>query len=160
MPRIYTRISPQIRFWQYVVKSDECWKWTGAKHEFGYGLLNNGGKRGRVIRAHRLSYEIHKGPVPDGSIVCHSCDNPECCNPEHLWLGSLKDNAQDCSKKGRTRGGTVAGPQHHRAKLTDADILAIRAAYIKGKTTLKSVGAIYGVTYATVSRIVHSRTRV
>ena len=158
MPRIYTRISPEIRFWQYVVKSDECWKWTGAKHEFGYGLLNRGGNR--HVRAHRLSYEIHKGPIPEGSIVCHSCDNPECCNPEHLWLGSLRDNAQDCSKKGRTRGGHVAGPRHPRAKLTDVDILAIRAAYIKGQTSLLDIATPYGVTLQTVWRIVHGRTRI
>lgn len=92
----------QVRFWNYVDKTDTCWLWRGSKHS-GYGVINVPG-RGRP-RAHRLSYEMAIGPIPDGLLVCHTCDIRECVRPEHLFLGTAKDNTADCIAKGRLHPG-------------------------------------------------------
>jgi hypothetical protein len=75
-----------------------CWVWTGNKNEKGYGLVRIDGKR---YKAHRIAYELYIGDIPSGMLVCHSCDNPECCNPKHLWLGTHADNQRDKIAKGR-----------------------------------------------------------
>ena len=75
-----------------------CWLWKGGKTEFGYGRANNGGKG---IFAHRLSWVIYSGKIPEGILVCHKCDNPSCVNPVHLFLGTTTDNVRDCVKKKR-----------------------------------------------------------
>jgi hypothetical protein len=94
-----------VRFWRFVVKdTDEnaCWAWTGATHDFGYGLLgSDSGKKGGSIRAHRLSWEMHRGPIPSGMFVLHRCDNPPCCNPAHLFIGDAEDNSKDMWTKSR-----------------------------------------------------------
>lgn len=91
------------RFWEKVQKTDSCWLWTGSKQgRMGYGYLHIGGKKDRKpSRAHRLSWVIHNGPIPDGLYVLHKCDVPACVNPDHLFLGDHKANMQDCASKGR-----------------------------------------------------------
>lgn len=87
----------------YVVKTDGCWLWTGSTNHNGYGklwVMNADGTRSKV-RAHRLSYELHKGPIPKGVLVLHRCDNRTCTNPDHLYLGTHWDNAYDAVKRGR-----------------------------------------------------------
>ena len=82
----------------YVVKSDNCWDWKGGKTNWGYGNININKKTELV---HRISWIIHNGEIPKGLLVCHSCDNPICSNPKHLWLGTNYENQHDCIKKGR-----------------------------------------------------------
>lgn len=88
------------RFWPKVIKHDGCWQWTGARHPFGYGMLRQENS-GQKITASRASWLIHFGDIPPGMYVCHKCDNPECTNPEHLFLGTATDNARDKENKGR-----------------------------------------------------------
>jgi len=89
------------RFFKKVEKTESCWLWTAAiRGKSGYGAIKVDGK---TIDAHRLSYQIHKGEIPNGMYVCHSCDNRKCVNPDHLFLGTAKDNWQDGFDKNRIR---------------------------------------------------------
>lgn len=101
-----------------------CWLWTACLNGAGYGRIRVNRK---TLKAHRVSYELHKGPIPDGLFVCHSCDVPSCVNPDHLWLGTSQDNVDDCVRKGRqTRGEKIA-----QSKLTESDVKQIRSLYPK-----------------------------
>jgi hypothetical protein len=97
------------RFWEWVNKggTNECWNWKGAPNVWGYGQIRDtNGRYGKKKLAHRISWIIHNGPIPTNILVLHTCDNPLCVNPNHLWLGTHKDNALDMCKKGRhTKGG-------------------------------------------------------
>lgn len=77
-----------------------CWLWLKSRNNKGYGKLRY---QGKPWVAHRLAWSLERGPVPDGMFVCHHCDNPPCCNPEHLFLGTAKDNMQDALNKGRVQ---------------------------------------------------------
>ncbi|MBP8196936.1 MAG: HNH endonuclease [Chromatiaceae bacterium] len=90
------------KFWDRVVRTDGCWQWKGAKKASGYGKLSP--SAGVFLVAHRIAWEIHNGPIPEGLFVCHHCDNPECTNPEHLFLGTPQDNMDDKVRKGRWKG--------------------------------------------------------
>lgn len=114
---------PEERFWRYVdVRSaGECWTWNGHRDKDGYGTLRVGRTQ---MRAHRFSYELHNGPIPDGELVRHACDNPPCCNPSHLGLGDHVDNMRD-----RVASGHYAtGEAHPMARLTDAQAAEVRVA--------------------------------
>lgn len=91
---IETRIFPRIK----VNPLSRCWEWTGTLNGGKYGWINVSKK---VWGVHRLMYFLYKGPIPEGLLVCHTCDNRRCCNPEHLWLGTKRDNALDMVAKGR-----------------------------------------------------------
>lgn len=86
------------RFLDKVDKSGDCWLWTGTLRKCGYGQI---GFNGKVYRAHRVSYDIHNGEIPKGLIVCHTCDNPPCVNPAHLYAGTPMDNTTDMMLRGR-----------------------------------------------------------
>ncbi len=91
------------RFWKHVHKTDSCWLWTASVNDKGYGQLFVGvGKS--PLRAHRVSWELHRGLIPIGLLVLHHCDNPPCVRPDHLFLGTYKDSTQDMISKGRQRG--------------------------------------------------------
>jgi hypothetical protein len=112
-------VSPHIRFWRFVKKTDTCWEWSGALTR-GYGSM------GSNMYAHRISWEIHNGPIPKGMQVLHKCDNPPCSNPEHLFLGTQADNNYDMCRKGR------CNPYGKGRKLTPDQIKEIRSIHIFG----------------------------
>jgi hypothetical protein len=158
-------ISVEDRFWSKVRIGDGCWEWTGAKAGRGYGVIGVGGSRrsgGRQDYAHRLSWEMANGPIPHGIFVCHRCDNPRCVRPGHLFLGSVQDNADDMVSKGRQSRGPrhadkTRGEAHGRAKLVEADVLAIRARRAAGET-LMELAAAFGVNHGAISKIANRRT--
>ena len=99
-----------------------CWIWLGAKLKEGYGIIHY---KGKLIGAHRASYELYVGEIPDGLIVRHKCDTPSCVNPDHLVIGTHKENAKDRGERGRA--SIRRGSKNHMAKLDESQILHIRA---------------------------------
>lgn len=137
------------RFWSKVEKRGprECWMWQGA-HVGQYGSFWYGAG---PERAHRVAWELANGrAIPDGLIVMHACDNPLCVNPKHLVLGTRQANNYDRDQKGRQR--TKRGSAHRLAKLTDADVLDIRARLAAGETQI-ALARAHGVAKSLVSRI-------
>jgi len=140
------------RFWSSVDRADgddSCWIWTGNGTKDGYGRLS---VDGRKTRAHRFSYELHNGPIPDGLLVCHHCDVPLCCNPKHMFLGTTKDNVQDMLAKGRVR--PLRGTASPNARLNEDQVREIRARYAAGGVFQKDLASAYGVAVKTISHIV------
>ena len=113
------------RFCKYIEfgPRDSCWNWTGGKMPKGYGIFNYDKSR----LAHRASYSLFKGDIPDGMNVCHKCDNPQCTNPDHLFLGTQKDNLADMTRKGRRVNAAPKGERHGRAKLTLRQVSFIKS---------------------------------
>ncbi len=142
------------RFWSKVdVRGkDECWPWTGAISNGRYGHLWGGDK---LVYAHRFSFELHSGPIPDGMDVCHSCDVPSCVNPAHLWLGTRKDNVADMIEKGRGNWSNRAcGEKQGNSKLTKEQVLDIRAKYATRKHTQQELADMFGVVQSAIGRVV------
>ena len=143
--QIKPRGTLEERFWRYVQKGDGCWTWTGhAADKMGYGRIQIAGRGSKKIPAHRLSYQLHKGEIPDGFIIMHTCDNPSCVNPDHLVAGTYSENTQDAVSKGRWHQGVPPlkrGESHHRSKLTDQIVLEIRAS----QETNRQLAVKYGV---------------
>lgn len=164
------KVSVSDRFWANVVKTDSCWLWTGDADKDGYGRI---GRSGAQIRAHRFSYEIHNGAIPQGMLVCHTCDTPACVRPDHLWLGTAADNNEDMGRKGRR--GAVArektllyqnperspshidpkitqGENNGRAKLTWEQVSEIRS--LSGSLGTVELAQRYGISRGNIRRIV------
>lgn len=142
------------RFWERVAKSGSCWLWTGCTAPNGYGVINESGKKGRRWYAHRYSYTLHRGPIPDGSIVCHKCDVRSCVNPDHLFLGTCKVNMQDAASKNRM----VHGEDCHSAHLTEEIVKEIRARFAGGGCTYRGLAREYGVYDGTIKDAVTGHT--
>jgi len=148
------------RFWPKVdVRGpDECWPWKAFRMPAGYGQvggeLKPDGTR-RMEYTHRVSWELHFGPVPAGMVVCHRCDNPPCVNPKHLFIGTTQDNASDAKAKGRT----ALGERNGQVKLTDAQVREIRRRHAAGGVTQRSLAHKFGVQYMQISRIVNHQNR-
>jgi len=100
-----------------------CWIWTGRDNQKGYGSIWNGI---RSEYAHRASYRLHKGDIPEGMVVCHACDVPSCINPDHLWLGTTQDNVRDCVAKGRHVPADISGKKNPKAKLNPEQVKEIQ----------------------------------
>lgn len=98
------------RFWIKVHKTDLCWYWRGATTRTTHGRFKIAGK---MFGPHRISYVIHKGPIPKGMMICHKCDNGACVNPEHLFLGTAIDNMQDCKAKKRSKKFKIENPNKY-----------------------------------------------
>lgn len=131
------------RFWRYVNRGSDsvCWQWTGGHNADGYGRFIIDGK---VLNAHRVSWMITHGDIPPGYEVCHSCDNPPCVNPAHLYLGTHQQNMLDMSNKGRSR----------QTKLTPEQIRIIRTLRASGYS-LKSISSRFSISDGLVSMIAH-----
>jgi hypothetical protein len=128
---------------------DACWPWTMFKQRKGYGIVQMPKKR---YLAHRAAYTLWVGPIPHGLFVCHHCDNPPCCNPAHLFLGTARDNALDAVQKGRLRGFSSAGEAHPSARLTLDDVRTIRSRRQSGEAHV-SLAAAFGMSYGQIYKI-------
>lgn len=137
------------RFWASfnVGGEDECWEWQRSRIPRGYGQIKRTGER-RQWYAHRISYAIANGPIPEGLQVCHSCDNPACVNPKHLFAGTSGDNHQDQKRKQRH----LYGERNAESILTEVQAREILA--LAGIVTQRELGIRYGVSQGTISRIV------
>jgi DNA-binding CsgD family transcriptional regulator len=146
------------RFWPKVDKAGDCWVWTAADDNFGYGHFSMPDTSGAssLQLAHRVSWIIANGPIPDGMCVLHTCDNPPCVNPAHLFLGTQSDNAHDRDSKGRTVAAHHFGEANGCAKLTKGDVIEIRHAYIEGETQ-RSIADRYGLTQSGIQSVVTGR---
>lgn len=155
MPR--TRISPERRFWRNVRKSRGCWEYGGSGRVDYRTIHLDTRDPSSGVGAHRFSWELHFGPIPEGIYVCHKCDNPKCVRPNHLFLGTNEENQRDSYSKGRSRlqrGGIrhPVGEAHHAHKLTAEQVKEIRRAYAGKNGQL--LAEQYGVRRVTINRIV------
>lgn len=139
------------RFWAKVRRSDGCWEWQGTHDPFGYGVLGASAHQ-RAVKAHRVSWQLHNGPVPVGLWVLHHCDNPPCVRPDHLYLGTARDNAKDRANRRRGKEDRQSGAANDNAKLTEADVWAIVAALEEGVSQTAIAGR-FGVKQPQISRI-------
>lgn len=141
------------RFWSNVHKTDGCWIWTAGRFTLRDGTKTYGCVTvdGKSKYAHRVAWELTNGPVPDGFNVLHSCDNPPCCRPDHLFLGTHDDNMKDKASKHRA--------PRANAKLTEDDVAAIRAAAVDRRYGwVPKIAKQYGVSTHTVYAIVYGQT--
>lgn len=140
------------RFWSKVARggADQCWPWTAMRDGNGYGRFRVRNPR-RLVRAHVFSYQVERGRT-HGLMVCHSCDNPGCCNPAHLWLGKNADNMADMVRKGRQARRDTSGEKNGNAKLTAEQVATIRSQIGAGDNNTV-IAARFGVTHSMISRI-------
>jgi len=144
------------RFWRKVSKAgpEECWIWHAHINASGYGRMMWEKKDLRL--AHRISWELANGPIPDGLIVCHKCDNPPCVNPAHLFVGTHADNMADRDRKHRR--APPKGELNGRARLTEQQVRDIRANAVLCRLTHKELAEWLGVTRTIVSSIIARKT--
>jgi hypothetical protein len=144
-----------LRYLRSVGSGAPCvpWPWAARADLDSYTRISDG--TGRVLGAHRWVWEQVNGPIPDGLEVCHTCDNPGCVRPSHLWLGTHSDNIRDGYAKGRMHGNRknhVSGERHHQAKLTSPQVLEIRRRCDAGEVHLR-LAREFGVSHVTIDRI-------
>lgn len=141
------------RFWAGVVKSEGCWEWSGRVGTHGYGVLHAGGVRETT---HRFSYELHYGPIPDGMLVLHHCDNRRCVRPDHIYAGTRMDNVIDMTV--RDRRNDAIGEASSSAKLTAAEVREIRDLAASRVMSKRAIGRAYGLGHTTINSLVAGKT--
>lgn len=151
------------RFWVRVERGEGCWTWTGARQRRQNGALSYGlaplGRRGAYGLAHRVAHELTHGPIPSGLVVCHTCDNPICVRPDHLFLGTQADNLADMRRKGRAHFNRFpTGVTHPKAKVTPEIVLEIRRLWDDGGLSAAKIGERFGIHAATVHKIATRQT--
>jgi DNA-binding CsgD family transcriptional regulator len=177
-----------IRFWSRIEKqANGCWIWTGARGGYRrhYGVFNPTGRYPQVY-THRFAYELAHGPIPSGMYVCHNCptgDNPLCCNPDHLFLGTPTDNVQDALRKNQVPRGINSGSFQHRtpvvqsltqssfadssrprgerngnARLTAVQVREIRKIAASGTMTYTEIAQMFRIARSTVHQIISGRS--
>jgi len=155
------RVPVEQRFWRNVDLpcgrpggADDCWLWRGKQPSVEYPVFTI--EKGMTITTHRYSYLLTHGYLPTGHAihVCHSCDEPRCVNPRHLWLGTAKANFAEMIVRGRKKRGEA----HRDAKLTEDDVRAIRARYVKDVTPIGPIANRYGVSKSAIGSVIHRRS--
>ena len=144
------------RFWSKVDKRgpDDCWEWTAYKAKNGYGTITYDGKK-RL--AHRVSVYLATGECPPADkCVCHTCNNPSCVNPAHLYVGTMQDNIND--RERACRGNPARGEKQGSAKLNDKKVRAIREIYALGNITCRQLARLYDVSASTIAYIIKNST--
>lgn len=141
--KINHRGTIEERFWSKIRKTTDCWLWEGSKSS-GYGKIcvNN-----KSVSVHRISFILHKGKIPKGMSVLHTCDEPSCVNPNHLWVGTHRENMMDRDNKGRS--GT--------AKLNRKKVKEIRNIYSTRDCTQEELGKQFGVSTTAISNIIKNK---
>lgn len=145
----------QKKFWSMVratANPNLCWEWGGGKNDKSYGTFTF---KGKEYKAHRIAYYLHYGVDPLDKLCCHSCDNPGCSNPIHIFLGTDMDNNHDKIKKGRDR--QLKGDEHPLRKLSSEDVVDIRVKYKNGFTG-ERLSIYYGVAESTIMRIIRGES--
>lgn len=158
-------VKAYIRFWSKVAitaDNEKCWEWQAYVDKYGYGRF----AYGKDVLCNRVVWVLIHGAIPDGLHILHTCDNPRCVNPNHLFTGTAKQNAEDRERKGRgghnknhARGNGISGEQHGMCKLTDRQVLEIRHRYATESITQTALGGEYQVSGNLVSRIVTKKHR-
>lgn len=158
-------------FWENVNKEDGCWLWNGDRKN-GYGRVSVGGQQ---LYAHRVSWQLTNGQIPNGMFICHHCDTPLCVRPDHLFLGTPADNVRDMRQKGRYPTDVVRpsgddhwariypdkvkrGEANNKAKLTEGEVIEIRSRYATGLVSQQNLAVTFGVSQPVISSIVTGRT--
>ena len=148
------------RFWKRTDQSngpDSCWPWTGfkAREVGGYGILYSG----KIVFAHRVAWTLKNGAIPKGLCICHHCDNPPCCNPKHLFMGTRKENNQDCAKKGRHSTSMIGkfGESACNVKLTERQAKDVIRRRKKGELYSR-MAKHFGVDQSTLQHIATGRS--
>lgn len=148
------------RFWKQVdiihERPDCCWEWKGYRKNDGYGRVTIDSKD---CMSHRVAYQLKIGQIPDGMLVCHSCDNPPCCNPSHLFVGSHSDNMKDMASKKRGKKIGIKGDANIHSKLSDDKVYEMRSLYLSGMPTRKLV-KLFGLSRTQTIRITNFRSRI